>query len=167
MKSIERKRRSLLIWSIIASVCLPLGIAGTVVGATKGIGVLLGFGIAAIVFGFYGSPVLWIQFGQSGIMRRLVVAVETDNLYTLKEISSAINMNEKETEERIKTAITKRYLVGYLYENGELRVNSNVKKFAEKRTVVCTACGAKFVADAHSPISVCPYCGTEYGREKR
>lgn len=166
MKSIDRKRKSLLVWAIIASVCFPLGIAGTVTGATKGIGVLLGFGIAAVVFGFYGSPILWIQYGQAGIMRRLVVAVETDNLYTVKEIAAAIGRSEKETDERIRTAITKRYLVGYLYENGELSVNSNVRKFAERKTVQCTACGAKFVTDANSPISVCPYCGTEYGRTK-
>lgn len=166
MKSIEKKRRSLLIWAIIASACLPLGIAGTVIGAVKGIGVLLGFGIAAIVFGFYGAPILWIQFGQANSMKRLVIAVETDNLYTVGEIASVIGTNAKQADEKIRTAITKRYLIGYLYENGELRVNSNAKKVAEKKTLQCDACGAKFVVDNRSEINVCPYCGTEYGSAK-
>ena len=162
MELLNKKLKTLLVVSLISTVCLPLGIVGIVFGAVKGIGVLLGFGIAFTVFGFYGMPILWVRYGAHKGMGRLIVAVEQDNLYKTEEIASMLNITYKEADARIREALVKRYLTGYVYEQGELQLNTNVKKTEDYKVAECKSCGAKVILDPRKKVNVCEYCGSVY-----
>ena len=167
MSLLKSQIKKFLIISLVASVCLPVGIVCIVMGATQSITVLLVFGIVATVFGFYGTPRLWIKFSSLIGMKKLVVAVEQDNLYTVRELSSLLNLREGEIRKRLRDALSQRYLTGYIFENDKLVVNFNVKQAKTKFSIKCTECGAPVTIDPDSAINKCEYCGKIYSNVKR
>lgn len=164
---LEKNINKLMILAVVATICLPIGIVGIVLGAVNGIWALLGVGIAMTVFGFYGTPLLWVGYASLKTMKRLVEAVEEDNVYDVRTIANLLNLRVKETDAKIREALRKKYIVGYLYENGELRLNMNVKQTPETITFTCEACGARVTVDPMKKRNECPYCGTEYGSGAR
>lgn len=44
-------------------------------------------------------------------MKKLVVAVESDNLYTVRELCSVLNISEREARARLRSALSERYLI--------------------------------------------------------
>lgn len=163
----EKSIKKLTVWAVTASLCLPVGIVCIVLGAVNGIWAVLGVGIAMTVFGFYGTPLLWVGRAGKRTMKRLVTAVEEENLYETREIAAMLGVRTKEVDAKIKEALRKRYLVGYLYEDGKLRLNTNEKQVRATTTVKCEACGAKVVIDPQDKENRCPYCGTPYGNDAK
>lgn len=167
MELVQSQIRKFLIISLIATFCLPVGVVSIVMGATQSIVALLVFGIVATVFGFYGTPLLWIKYSSLVGMKKLVISVEKDNLYTVRELSSVLNLREDETRNRLRDALSKRYLTGYIFENDRLVVNLNVKQAKTKFSIKCTECGAPVTIDPDSVINKCEYCGKVYSNVKR
>ena len=62
MENLKKDMRKALILCLVATVALIAGVPFIVLGAVNSIWVLLGFGVVCVVFGFYGSPMLWIWY---------------------------------------------------------------------------------------------------------
>lgn len=167
MELLEKSIKRLTFLAVAATICLPAGIVCIILGALKGAWAVLGIGIAMAVFGFYGTPLLWVGYGSKKTMKRLVIAVEQDNLYDVRSIAEMLDLRVKEADGKIKEALKKRYIVGYLYENGELKLNTKEKQKRPTVTMSCDSCGAKFVIDPTKTQNECPYCGTTYGNDPR
>ena len=161
MKTVRTKKISMLIWSIFSSVCLVAGVPLIVIGALNNLAVMI-IGLVLVVVNFYAVPFLWIGFGNVAGYYRLVQSVELDNLYTTKEIASAINKPVDKTAEQIRLAIQKRYLVGYKFiENERLVLNENEKLIADGYKVYkCSSCGGS-TAIKNGEVKKCSYCGSK------
>ena len=159
MKAISKKVTSVFIWSTFASVCLPAGILMIIFGAVNDVTAMLVVGIAATVFGFYGAPMLWVKYGSLKGIKSLVAAVENDNLYSVAELSSVLNCNEDETRNRIRTALSARYITGFTFDNDRLVVNTNVKQANVGFSIKCDNCGAPVFIDPNKADNRCEYCG--------
>lgn len=159
MKAISKKITSVFILSMFASICLPVGILMIIFGAANGITPMLVVGIVATVFGFYGTPMLWIRYGSLKGIKNLVAAVENDNLYSVAELSSVLNCNEDETRNRIRAALSARYITGFTFDNDRLVVNTNVKQANVGFSVKCDNCGAPVFIDPNKADNRCEYCG--------
>ena len=62
MKELKRYTAKRLFVALLLTVFLSLGIFMIIYGAYKGMGAVLGFGIAFTVLGFYGCPIAWIHY---------------------------------------------------------------------------------------------------------
>ena len=159
MKAISGKITSVFIWSMFATICLPIGVIMIIFGASKGITPMLVIGIVAAVFGFYGAPMFWMRYGSLKGLKSLVAAVENDNLYSVAELSSVLGCNEDETRNRIRAALAARYITGFTFVDDRLVVNTNVKQANVGFTIRCDNCGAPVVIDPKKADNRCEYCG--------
>ena len=161
--TIDKTIRKILIWAILAAVCFVGGIPLIVFGASQSLWPLLVIGIIFVVFGFYGSPMLWIQYGTLKTQKRVVDAVMEEHLTSVTEISSQLQMREKEVREYIKKGINKKYITGYLYDGNTLTPN---EKQAPKKKIVrsaCPNCGGRL--EPTETGYECPYCGSKFEKE--
>lgn len=164
-KAIKQKNKKMLT-AIILTLCLPLGIGMTIGGAIKGMGIVLGIGIALIVAGFYGAPVAWSTMANSNKMIRLLSGIEQKNLYTVKELSTYINASEKVTINLIRQAEDKGYISDYLFvDNDRLELIKSRKQSLGKVSFKCDNCGALVYADQKDSQAQCEYCGKVFGGE--
>lgn len=157
------------ITAIILTVALIVGIPSIIIGATRlgqnaGFVVLMVFGIVATVAGFYGSPVAWVAVGNAKSECTLVTAVETEHLYTVRELSARLNKNERNTSALLNDCIMKGYLVGYLREGDRLILNENTSLHPTEHNMDCPYCGA--VVTFTGTSAKCPYCGSALQRRK-
>ena len=155
MKDLNKSITILLILALILTVCFPAGVVGIVLGASKGIKVLLVCGIIATVIGFYVMPVVWIKFAESKGLKTVLSAIENDNIYEVKALAQQLNGDEESIAEQINILIQKRYLKGYLFiDKNHLELNNN-KKQVRNSVIKCSNCGGEVSADCE----VCDYCG--------
>ena len=77
-------------------------------------------GIIAVIFGFYGSPILFINYGSKKQMKRIVYAIEVEKLYSAQEIAEQLQMSESEVTQIISNAVVKNYITGYNLCNIEI-----------------------------------------------
>ena len=154
MKKLDAIINKYLLWSIVLTVGFPCGVVGIIMGATKGMPWLLGVGIALVVIGFYGAPMLWIKFGEYKSMKSTLGAIENDNIYTVSDICEQTSKNNATVVGEINKLIEKRCLVGFLFKNKDhLEANNNQKA---GRRVKCPNCGALMETGTENG---CPYCG--------
>ena len=92
---IEKDIRNKLIISIVASVLLVVGIPIIIFSATSSFWLGLVVGIIFVVFGFYGSPMLWVSFGNLKSLQRVVDAVLEDNLTSIEDIARQLQISER------------------------------------------------------------------------
>ena len=164
MESLKKDMRKALIWSLVATVCFIAGIPFIIMGATNSIWALLGIGIAFVVFGFYGMPMLWIWYAGFRPLKRVVEAVEEENLTTNSQIAQQLQMGERQVKALLTKAVNKKYLKGYLYNGTELSANNNQK--IKKQQIAlhkCPNCGARL--DEQGEKLVCSYCGTSFNKQ--
>lgn len=155
--------RKRLIWAIVASVLFVVGIPMTIIGAVNSIWFLLGVGIAFLVFGFYGAPIIWTNYGSFKTLKRVVDSVMEEHLYTNTEIAQQLQLSERVVKECITKGIQKKYITGYIYNGTALTPN---QKEAPKKKVVenkCRNCGGKLELNDNG--WVCPYCGSKFSKE--
>ena len=101
---IKRDNKKLLIIACIISIMFVAGIPMIIFGATNSIMAVMALGIAFVVIGFYGTPLVWIAYGSNRTLKRVVDAVLEENLTTNEEIASQLQMRERE----VKNHITKK-----------------------------------------------------------
>lgn len=126
MKNVKKDEMKMLIISIVASVLFVVGIPLIAMFAGKN-WVVMTLGIVFVVFGFYGSPLLWISYAGKRKTKRVVEAVVEENLLTNSEIAQQLSMREKDVQTEVYKAINKKYLVGYIYDGETIKLNDKQK----------------------------------------
>ena len=157
MEKINKKIKNFFINIIISSISFFIGIPIIIVGALKLLP-LIAIGILFTVYGFYGTPIWFAYYVELKRTRRVVEAVEKENLYSVKEISLQLQMKEAEVREQITKIINKNYISGYLFNGENLVVND--KKKAKAKKIKCLNCGGGIVEEGG--VVYCPYCNTKY-----
>ena len=156
---INKDLKKMLIFCIISSIFLPIGIPLIVIGASK-TWILLTLGIIMTVFGFYGSPILWVLYGNLRTTKQVVNSILEENLTNTKEISSHLQMPEKQVKEIINKSITKQYLKNLIFDGETLKINDKSKLNYKNLKNKCPNCGG--LLEQSSDEIVCPYCGSKF-----
>lgn len=148
-----------LIWGIILSVGFVCGVPAIIFGALNGHVWLLVLGIIACVAGFYGAPIVWTSFGEKKKTKRIVDCVLEENLLSVNEISSQLQLSEKFVKENLQKAIMNKYLSGYIFDGKTLVLN---EKKPANGTVQnkCSSCGGPLTKTSSGYI--CSYCGARF-----
>ena len=95
---------------------------------------------------------------------RVVELVERDNVYSVEEIASQTNCSKRDVLQKIRKALEKRYIEGYLLvDDSRLKLNENVRQKRARMTVKCHNCGA--AVEISEADANCPYCGTVVTRK--
>ena len=164
MEKLKSSHLKTLWISIILSVGFVGGVLAIIFGATKGVTILLVIGIIATVLGFYGSPILWIKYGEQFSYIAVLDCIVSDNLLDIDSIATSLGKMPQEVLRIVNYLVTKRYLKGYYVENGKLKPIEN-----EVEDVVvthkCPNCGATI--DTSGQYAVCEYCGVKLKLDKR
>ncbi len=160
---IKRDNKKLLIIACIISIMFVAGIPMIIFGATNSIMAVMALGIAFVVIGFYGTPLIWIAYAGNRTLKRVVDAVLEENLTTNEEIASQLQMREREVKNHITKAINKKYITGYLYDGKNLSAN---EKIPVKKTKImqnrCVNCGGTLIERANG--YECEYCGSKFDK---
>jgi len=156
MKSYKKVVTLYLLFALIASVMLPAGIL-CIILANSNTWILIG-GIVMTAFGFYGTPVLWIKYGESkrtALVQRLVYS---ENIYTVEDIASHASLTKEDVTASINKLIAGWYLTGFIFRDGKLILNTNKKQTEETSEMrKCPACGGTMRYNGLN--YVCEYCG--------
>lgn len=155
MKKITKDINKIFVISLIVSVLFVVGIPLIAVFAGKN-WILMTLGIIFVVVGFYGSPLLWVNYSGKRKTRRIVEAIEEENLYSNAEIASQLSMKEKEVKQEIYKAINKKYLTGYIYDGEKISANNKQKQTPTLHIKKCNNCGGKL--EIRDDKWYCPYC---------
>mgnify|MGYP005769946423 FL=1 len=155
MKKISKDINIIFAISLIVSVLFVVGIPLIAVFAGDN-WILMTLGIIFVVVGFYGSPLLWISYAGKRRTRRVIEAIEEENLYINSEIASQLSMKEKEVKQEIYKAINKKYLTGYIYDGEKITANNKQKQTPALHIKKCNNCGGKL--EIRDDKWYCPYC---------
>ena len=115
-------------------------------------------GIACLVVAFYCCAVGWLSYGSKRSLARLVMAIEEEHLYTVRELALQLATTEKEVRQKIDTLFRKRYLIGYIRTENGVALNENKALSEYEYSQECPSCGARVTFQGAS--GTCPYCGT-------
>ncbi len=158
MEKITNRCKSLFIWALTLSILAVAGIPMIVLGAVNALWAVMVLGIVFVVAGVYVMPFLWVKFGESKGVKRMVFAVEKEYVYSVKDLAMRFGMSEKAVVGSIRTCIEKGYLIGYLFDGNEIKANTNKPINDRVITVRCENCGATYSYDVDKK-GKCPYCG--------
>ena len=154
-KDLKKNINIKLILAIFALVCFVGGVPMIVIFA-KLQPLLMVLGILMVIFGFYGSPILFIAYGSERQLMRIYNAITIEKLTTNKEISTQLAMTEEQVKSCIQTLVTKQYLKGYLYDGVSLKNNEKII-MGNTKVSKCPNCGGKMTKTKDGYI--CEYCG--------
>ncbi len=158
MKKINRCLSILLLFGILLPILFVVGILFVVLFASKNPPLMVA-GIIFIVFGFYGTPLIWTNYGAKKSNKRLLQLILNENIYSIQELSEQTGTQEKQTLALVRGLINGGYLTGYLIVDEKyLKLNQNVKQEKSRSFVKCPYCGAKTIVNG--PQSLCEYCGS-------
>ncbi len=160
METIERSLTQKLIISIVVSVLFVAGIPMIPLGATSGIIPVMVAGIVFVAAGFYATPLLWVNYGHTVTLRRIVYAIKKEYLYSVGEIAAQLSMKEKEVSELVSECFKKELLTGYIRQGDNILRNEGTPIEEQVTAVACLSCGAKFSYQGKSGF--CPYCGSPH-----
>ena len=163
MKNVKKDEMKMLIISIVASVLFVVGIPLIAMFSGKN-WVVMTLGIVFVVFGFYGSPLLWISYAGKRKTKRVVEAVVEENLLTNSEIAQQLSMREKDVQTEVYKAINKKYLVGYIYDGETIKLNDKQKPMQKLHIKKCNNCGGKLEQEGDKWH--CPYCDMTFSKEE-
>ena len=138
-KDLKKNINIKLILAIFALVCFVGGVPMIVIFA-KLQPLLMVLGILMVIFGFYGSPILFIVYGSDRQLMRIYNAITIEKLTTNKEISTQLAMTEEQVKSCIQTLVTKQYLKGYLYDGVSLKNNEKII-MGNTKVSKCPNCG--------------------------
>lgn len=154
MKTLNKKQKTTFFFALFLSVGFVASIPAIIFGASKGMTFLLVIGIIFAVLGFYGSPMLWVQYGALNQAKRIVYAVDEEKIYSVEEIANQLQLPVGDVKSQLITAINKNYLEGFLFDGQKLTANKN--KSAIKMLTRCENCGAPLKKTQDGKY--CPYC---------
>ncbi len=160
MDKLNKSIRAKLFIAILFTVFLPAGILSIIFGAIKGLTFLLVAGIIMTVLGFYGTPIIWVNYAEQKKLRVVLRLIVNENIFSVEELSAQLLMNQKNVTSYINSLIVKGYLTGFLFKDGVLKPNTNKKQAQApkvKRKMKCEQCGGVMVFDGAQ--FVCEYCG--------
>lgn len=163
LNRVKKEVNKFLIISIIASILLVVGIPVIVLFAGKN-WLLMSIGIVFVVFGFYGSPILWLSYSGKRKTKRVVESIVEENLMTNNEIAKQLSMNEKDVKDEIYKAINRKFLVGYIYDGEKIILNDKQKPMQKLHIKKCINCGGKLEQDGENWR--CPYCDMKFSKEE-
>ncbi len=168
MDRLETKRKNALVWAIALSIGLPLGIFMIVFGFTHGKSTLAMaiVGIVVTVISFYGTPLIWIRFGQLSYFKNLRNEI-LEGIRSVNMLAGVHNKAAKEMANDVKTLIQKGYLNGYVILDNEKIIDKNAmsrrdyealeaERSGNLNLVNCPFCNAKFAMILD--VEECPYC---------
>lgn len=161
--NINKDIKKHLLISIIISVMFVVGIPILIVGATNSNYAIMGIGIAMVVIGFYGAPMMWVSYGNKRSLKNVVDAVMEDHLTTVGEIASQLQMRERPVRDLITNALRKKYITGYIFNGSTLTPNQKEapkKKISSNR---CPNCGGTLTEQTNG--YTCEYCGSHFKKE--
>lgn len=154
----KKYKNKVLLSALLFTIMFIVGIPLIIIGAMKSMALLI-VGIFFVVMGFYGMPLLWVKFGTASKLESIACAIFDDGLTNISEIASQAHSNDKETVVLIKTAIEKRIIEGFTFDNEKKALKPLKSKDTEETVVIkCSCCGATYRGNAENPC--CPYCGT-------
>ena len=87
---IKKKITTLFIFSLLFTIFFPTGIVLTILYAKMSGGLqifLFVIGIIMIILGFYGSPILWINFANMKYFKSLVEQIKIDNVQDINQLA--------------------------------------------------------------------------------
>ncbi len=158
MQKLNRQIRRLFFISLALSVGFPLGVLGIVFGAVKWLIPLLVIGIVLTVGGFYAMPLLWVKYADRRHDRTLLFMIENEYIYTVSGLAAQAGYREGDVRDRIMRMIRTQILVGYLFQNDTLELNTNRRQAGMRGTTMeCPNCCATMVHDGE--LYRCAYCG--------
>ena len=155
MEKLKKKIKNLLITGIIAAICLPLGVVATVMSAIYFLPTL-GVGIPMIIFGFYGTPVIFTKYAENKRLLSVLNIVTTEELYDIDALASHLQRSPKYVQGLLQTAINQGYVTGLIFDGKKL----TAKKAAPVSLYKCPNCGAPLTKTENGYC--CSYCKTDY-----
>ena len=161
MKKITKSTNIKLSIAILTAIGFVGGILMIIFGAGKSTAMLV-TGIILCVYGFYGTPMWFISYGETKTLKRVIFAIENEKIYSVKDIATQLQQPEKEVKEKINKAIQNNYLSGFLFDGENLKANNN--KGQVKKVGKCENCGGTL--ERKDGKLFCPYCETVYEIEK-
>ena len=169
-KELNKKLILDLVFGIIFSIGFPAGILLIIFNSkVAGVGgiIMLVCGILLVVVGFYGTPMIWINYGELRHTKKICQQITLDNTQEIKYLAEINNMQTDSMLKKVQELITKRYLIGYeIIDNSYVvpKGNKTISKdealelSGQLRTVNCKGCGAEVEVLANKK-TFCPYCG--------
>lgn len=153
-----------LVLSIALTVMFPLGIAMTVVGATRKeeggaiFTAIMAIGIVFVVLGFYGSPIAWVRYAPQKKYARIIDAIKREGFRDTTEIANHLSMQPNEVIDAVRVCIDKQYLCDYTIEDTKILPLNNRPDDIGTYTVQCPYCGG--ITQTSNNLQVkCDYCG--------
>ena len=125
MDKFNKKYTAYLVMSIVMSVLFVAGIPGIIIFAGK-VKALMIISIVVVAFGFYATPILWMTTGGLGGLKKVLVSVEEQHVYTVTELSSVLSIDRKEVTERVKKLLAGFYLEGYTFDGETLTKSTDL-----------------------------------------
>ena len=165
------KRKKLFFWALIGSIGFVVGIPMIIIGAGNNTFLMIA-GIILVVFGFYGMPILWTQYGALGFKCSLQKMIKEDGIKNVSVLAASCGKDKKEVATAVRELISSRSLVGYVLIDDEniLDVTTEtdyVKRAAqtsgEISEVNCPNCGAK--VELIGGVGQCEYCGYRFAKK--
>lgn len=165
------KRRKLFIWALIGSVGFVAGIPMIIIGAGNNTLMMIA-GIVLTVFGFYGMPILWVQYGALGFKCSLQKMIKDDGIKSVSVLAASCGKKKEEVATAVRELISSRSLVGYVLIDDEnildVREETDYVKRAAQTSgeiseVNCPNCGAK--VELIGGVGQCEYCGYRFAKK--
>ncbi|MGN1259072.1 MAG: hypothetical protein ACI4T8_02425 [Christensenellales bacterium] len=155
VNKVIKDTKKAFITALIISILFIIGIPVTIFSAINRQFILMAFGIACIVVGFYGTPLIWIHYASLKQLYNVVFAITEEKIFSVSDLCSHFGKNTKDIIGYIETSIEKHYLVGYKFNGKELSYNDDMNKMHITKVGKCPACGAPL---EDSNAKICPYC---------
>lgn len=143
---------------IVLSVLFVIGVPCIPIGFAFG---LLPIGIVGIVFavvGFYGTPLIWTNYGTLRSHLGVYCMITEDGITDINRLAATLCLDQKKVLTQVNYLINKRYLRGYVLQDMNL-----VSVVPEKKPDLankCPNCGATLAVG--EDVLYCPYCGGKF-----
>lgn len=158
--------------SIVLTIMLPLGIAMTIIGATRKeeggaiFTAIMAIGIVFVVLGFYGSPMAWVRYAPQKRYARIIDAIKREGFRDTTEIANHLSMQPNDVIDAVRVCIDKQYLCDYTIEDTKILPLNNRPDDIGTYTVQCPYCGG--ITETSNNLQVkCSYCGRMIDVEKK
>ncbi len=147
----KKKIKRIFATAVFMSVGFAAGVPLTILGAVNGMWVLMALGIACIAAGFYGTPLMWVRYGNMRRRSAYLAAICEDGITDIDELAETFRASIQTARDNVNYLITNRYLTGYAVKNDKLENTTERKKRILKK---CAYCGMT----ADKDTVKCPNC---------
>ncbi|MDR0831561.1 MAG: zinc ribbon domain-containing protein [Bacillales bacterium] len=153
MNKLEKKKRSLLIISLLFSFALPLGLFLLIFGLNIGWLFLWIPGIVFLVAGFYGTPLLWVGYASYFPQIRIANCI-LNGILSFEQMSKNTGLKLKEVINIVQKLIND-YLPYYLINENKTGLLINLQRQQDVAKGRCRYCGAYLLDNS----THCTNCG--------